>query len=51
MSAVPNVAAVPPPGAARPVPLPRGRRGTELAMLCFAVAIMAVRLSAARASG
>ncbi len=41
MSAVPNVAAVPPPGAARPVPLPRGRRGTELAMLCFAVAIMA----------
>jgi len=41
VSVMPNVAAMPPRGAARPVPLPRGRRGTELAMLCFAVVIMA----------
>jgi cell division protein FtsW (lipid II flippase) len=41
MSVVPNVTAVPPRGAAQSVPLPRGRRGAELAMLCFAIAIMA----------
>lgn len=33
--------AVPRSGQPAPVPMPHGRRGTELAMLCFAVAIMA----------
>jgi cell division protein FtsW (lipid II flippase) len=43
MSAVqqPLSEAVTPPGGLRQVPLPRGRRGTELAMLGFAVVIMA----------
>ncbi len=41
MSAVPNVAAIPPRGAQLSVPVRRGRRGTELAMVAFAVVIMA----------
>lgn len=39
MSVVPEVAT--PQGGLRPVSLPRGRRGAELAMLGFAIAIMA----------
>lgn len=46
MTAVPNVAAIP-PRSERRIPLPRGRRGTELAMLCFAVVIMAFAYLAA----
>ena len=46
MSAAPN-AAVPPSGTSRrAVPLPRGRRGTELAMLCFAIGIVAFAYAA-----
>src|SRR5215470_6950330 len=48
MSAAPNVAAVPPGSPVRrTVPMPRGRRSTELAMLCFAVGIMAFAYAAA----
>jgi cell division protein FtsW (lipid II flippase) len=46
MSAVPNVA-VPPSGPSRrAVPLPRGRRGAEIAMLSFAVVIVAFAYAA-----
>ncbi len=46
MSAAPNVA-VPPSGTARrAVPLPRGRRGAEVAMLCFAIIIVAFAYAA-----
>jgi cell division protein FtsW (lipid II flippase) len=46
MSAV-EMAAFPQRGPShRAVPLPRGRRGTELAMLCFALAIMAFAFAA-----
>jgi cell division protein FtsW (lipid II flippase) len=41
MSAYPNVAAASPRASQQRVPLPRGRRGAELSMLCFAVGIMA----------
>ena len=49
MSAMPNVTAAPPSGGAirRAIPLPRGRRGAELAMLCFAIGIMAFAYAAA----
>jgi len=48
MTAVPNMEAFPRRAAPhRAVPLPRGRRRTELAMLCFAVAIMAFAYAAA----
>jgi cell division protein FtsW (lipid II flippase) len=46
MSAVPNRAAVPQVGTSRAVALPRGRRGPELAMLCFAVVIVAFAYAA-----
>jgi hypothetical protein len=47
MSAVPNVAAAEPSGTSRrAVPLPRGRRSTELAMLCFAIGIVAFAYAA-----
>jgi cell division protein FtsW (lipid II flippase) len=41
MTAVPNVDAVRPRGAERAIALTRGRRGTELAMIVFAIGIMA----------
>ncbi len=42
MTALPSAGAASlPRGSGPPVPLPHGRRSTELAMLCFAVAIMA----------
>ena len=47
MSAAPNVAEVPPRGAQRSVPFPQGRRGAELAMVGFAVAIMAFAYASA----
>ena len=48
MTAAPSVADVAPRGPSRrAVPLPRGRRGTELAMLGFAVGIMAFAYAAA----
>jgi len=48
MSAAPSVADVAPRGPShRAVPLPRGRRSTELAMLCFAIGIMAFAYAAA----
>ncbi len=48
MSAVPNMAAFQSSGTSRrAVSLPRGRRGTEVAMLCFAVAITAFAYAAA----
>jgi cell division protein FtsW (lipid II flippase) len=48
MTAVPNMEAFPQRAAPdRAVPLPRGRRRTEVAMLCFAVAIMAFAYAAA----
>ena len=48
MTAVPSVADVAPRGPSRrAVPLPRGRRSTELAMLGFAVGIMAFAYAAA----
>ncbi len=48
MSAVPGMDAFPSGGTAnRSVALPRGRRRTEFAMLCFAVAIMAFAYAAA----
>jgi cell division protein FtsW (lipid II flippase) len=48
MTAVPSVADVTPQGPShRAVPLPRGRRSTEFAMLCFAVGIMAFAYAAA----
>jgi cell division protein FtsW (lipid II flippase) len=48
MSAAPSVADVAPRGPSnRAVPLPRGRRITELAMLCFAVGVMAFAYAAA----
>jgi cell division protein FtsW (lipid II flippase) len=48
MSAAPSVADVAPRGPSqRAVSLPRGRRSTELAMLCFAVGIMAFAYAAA----
>lgn len=48
MSALPNLDKAPPSGNSREaVPLPRGRRGAELAMLCFAVLIMAFAYIAA----
>jgi len=48
MSAVPSVADVAPRGPAhKAVPLPRGRRKAELAMLCFAVGVMAFAYAAA----
>ena len=47
MSAVPNVAAAQPSGASRrAVPLPRGRRSTELVMLGFAVGVVAFAYAA-----
>jgi cell division protein FtsW (lipid II flippase) len=47
MSAVPEMAAFPQRRPShRAVPLPRGRRGTEVAMLCFAVAIMVFAFAA-----
>jgi cell division protein FtsW (lipid II flippase) len=48
MSAAPSVADVAPSGPShRAVPLPRGRRRTELAMLCFAIGVMAFAYAAA----
>jgi cell division protein FtsW (lipid II flippase) len=48
MTAVPNMEAFPQRAQShRAVPLPRGRRGTELAMACFAVVIMAFAYAAA----
>ncbi len=48
MSAVPDMAAIPSGGTThRAVPLPRGRRGAEFALLCFAVGIMAFAYTAA----
>jgi cell division protein FtsW (lipid II flippase) len=48
MSAARNMAEFPTSGtASRPVALPRGRRSAELAMLCFAVVIMAFAYVAA----
>jgi cell division protein FtsW (lipid II flippase) len=48
MTAVPSVADVAPRGPShRAVPLPRGRRSAELAMLCFAVGVMAFAYAAA----
>src|SRR6266699_5972819 len=48
MSAAPNMAEFPASGtSSRAVALPRGRRGAELAMLCFAVGIMAFAYIAA----
>jgi cell division protein FtsW (lipid II flippase) len=48
MSAVPSVADVAPGGPShRAVPLPRGRRRAELAMLCFAVGVIAFAYAAA----
>jgi cell division protein FtsW (lipid II flippase) len=48
MTAAPSVADVSPRGPSRrALPLPRGRRGSELAMLCFAVVIMAFAYAAA----
>ncbi len=47
MSAMPNVEAVPPSGTSRrAVALPRGRRSTELAMLGFAIGIVAFAYAA-----
>ncbi len=48
MTAVPNIEAFPQRAQShRAVPVPRGRRGTELAMVSFAVAIMAFAYAAA----
>jgi cell division protein FtsW (lipid II flippase) len=47
VTAVPGAAATTPGVLSRPVPLPRGRRGSELAMLGFAIAIMAFAFASA----
>jgi len=47
MTALPSAAATMPPRGGLPVAMPRGRRGTELAMLCFAVVIMACAYASA----
>jgi len=42
MAAVPSAAGATPRNGLSPAPLPAGRRGSELAMLCFALAIVAL---------
>jgi hypothetical protein len=46
MSALPSAIGASPRNANRAVPLPQGRRGSELAMACFAIAIMAFAYAA-----
>jgi cell division protein FtsW (lipid II flippase) len=46
MTALPSAVGAPPRNAGRRVPLPQGRRGSELAMVCFAIAIMAFAYAA-----
>ncbi len=46
MTALPSAVGASPRNAGRPVPLPQGRRGSELAMVCFAIAIMAFAYAA-----
>jgi cell division protein FtsW (lipid II flippase) len=47
MTALPSAAAATPRAGSRPVSMPTSRRGSELAMLCFAIAIMAFAFGSA----
>src|SRR5216683_5504115 len=47
MTALPSAAGAAPRVDSRPVPMPTNRRGSELAMLCFAIAIMAFAFTSA----